>query len=118
MVETLMQWWLRPQPLLLQRWARGVCWYCGEQTSEQAPSLTSDHAFPDEYALTPLVPCCRSCNSRKGHATPNETRHRWPGSVYWFEWIGLAASPLGCTLREDVVGLRALVFWYLLERER
>jgi hypothetical protein len=115
MVETLQQWWLHTQPPLLQRWAQASCWYCGAQPTAPEPALGSDHAFPEAYALTPLVPCCRRCNSLKGHATPNESRRRWPGSVYWFEAIGLAASPLGCTLREDRMGLRAVVFWYLLD---
>jgi hypothetical protein len=115
MVQTLMQWWLRMQPPLLQHWAQRFCWYCGREPQMHAPSFCSDHAFPDAYAWTPLVPCCLRCNSRKGHATPNESRHRWPGNVYWFEGVGLAASPLGCALREDITGLRAVVFWYLLE---
>jgi len=116
MVATLMRWWLHTQPPLLQRWAQSSCWYCGDQPRQQDVSLTSDHAFPDAYAYTPLAPCCRRCNSIKGHTTPNAWRQRWPGGIYWFEGIGLATSPLGCVLREDLIGLRALVFWYLLEK--
>ena len=114
MMDILMQWWLRRQPRMLQWLAHQACWYCGAQPYEYEPSLGRDHVFPDLYTTTPLVPCCRRCNSRKGHRTPEAWRSG-DFTPYWFETIGLAASPLGCVLREDFHGLCAQIFWYLHE---
>lgn len=48
----------------------GKCWYCGIQTNPFR-DFTIDHVVPVSKGgsddLANLVPCCRSCNSRKGN---------------------------------------------------
>lgn len=47
----------------------GKCWYCGIQTNPFR-DFTIDHVMPlvkgGSDSLDNLVPCCKSCNSRKG----------------------------------------------------
>ena len=58
----------------------GRCYYCGFQTN---PFLTFcvDHVTPlargGDDEIGNLVPCCVTCNSRKGARLPYEWRPRW-----------------------------------------
>jgi 5-methylcytosine-specific restriction endonuclease McrA len=51
----------------------GRCFYCGKEEAE-----TFDHRIPltrgGHHLPSNLVPCCRSCNSRKHNRTENEWR--------------------------------------------
>ena len=47
----------------------GICWYCGEKTNPWL-NFCIDHIIPVSMGgmdnLKNLVPCCRSCNAKKG----------------------------------------------------
>lgn len=61
------QWWR-------QTVGRGVCYYC-EQKFKPA-DLTMDHVIPivrgGASSKKNCVPCCKSCNNKKGHKTTGE----------------------------------------------
>lgn len=62
------KWW----DALLEVFEDGVCIYCGERGHK----LTMDHFMPVKLGgrteIGNLVPCCKSCNSRKGAKTPSQ----------------------------------------------
>jgi|SRR5215831_13711190 len=115
-IRALMRWWVSRASLHVQALIQQHCWYCGQLHEPRTHRLSADHAFPQYYASTPLVPCCRPCNSQKRHLTPQQYRRFHPRGVFWFEWSDLALSPLGCALREDVRGFRTLLTAYLIAR--
>ena len=61
------RWWQR-------KTSSGTCWYCGERVGFK--NLTMDHIIPlsrgGRSTKDNLVPCCKSCNTRKKNALPVE----------------------------------------------
>ena len=61
------QWWKN-------RRAKNICFYC--QESFHARLLTMDHVIPltkgGLSVKSNLVPCCKSCNSKKKNLLPTE----------------------------------------------
>jgi hypothetical protein len=117
LVTTLMHWWTSRRdadshPQCLQQ----QCWYCGRMRPRGRQQFCYDHAFPQDYVSTPLVPCCWHCNSQKRHLTPYEYRRFRPQRRFWFEQSDLAISPLGAALCEDLCGVRQMLIGYLIER--
>jgi len=57
-----------------QKTAAGMCHYCGRKTAHG--DLTMDHLLPlargGRSTKDNLVPCCKSCNSRKKTMMPLE----------------------------------------------
>lgn len=75
------QWWKN-------RRACGVCHYCGQRFP--ARELTMDHVVPiirgGRSTRSNVVPCCKTCNSRKQSLVPSE----------WQAYLDqLAAHPAG-----------------------
>jgi hypothetical protein len=73
--------------------SRGICWYCGGEL-HPFRNFHVDHILPvvdgGTNDLGNLVPCCQSCNTRKG-PRPAEYLRRFIGSgVFWFEKDGRA----------------------------
>lgn len=73
--------------------SRGICWYCGGEL-HPFRNFHVDHILPvvdgGTNDLGNLVPCCQSCNTRKG-PRPAEYLRRFIGSgVFWFEKEGRA----------------------------
>ena len=54
------------------------CYYCHRKLKR----LTRDHVIPinkgDNHTYTNIVPCCRSCNSRKGNRAPMKPVQPFP----------------------------------------
>jgi hypothetical protein len=115
-VSALMQWWTGQRPCALHERVSKHCWYCGQTRCLNHAQLSFDHAFPMYYATTPLVPCCGHCNSQKRQLSPHEYRRFRPGGQFWFEQAGLATSPLGHALREDIPGFRSLLVDFLIHQ--
>ncbi len=115
-ITALMRWWASKAMGSGAQLVHCHCWYCGKKAVWGAGKLCYDHAFPQQYATTPLVPCCLRCNSQKRALTPEEYRRFHPDGQFWFEQVGLGSSPLGSALREDLNGFRHLLAGYLLER--
>ena len=61
------QWWKR-------RLAKGICHYCGRQTSSR--QLTMDHIVPiargGRSTKGNVVPACKDCNNKKKQLLPME----------------------------------------------
>jgi 5-methylcytosine-specific restriction endonuclease McrA len=61
------RWWQR-------KTAAGICYYCGEKVSHK--ELTMDHLVPlargGRSTKNNLVPCCKSCNTKKKTMLPVE----------------------------------------------
>jgi len=61
------RWWQR-------KTSSGICYYCGKKVGIRA--LTMDHIIPlsrgGRSTRDNLVPCCKSCNTRKKSALPVE----------------------------------------------
>lgn len=61
------RWWQR-------KTAAGICYYCGDKVSHQ--ELTMDHLVPlargGRSTKDNLVPCCKSCNTKKKTMLPVE----------------------------------------------
>ena len=61
------QWWKR-------RLAKGICHYCGRQTTAQ--QLTMDHIVPiargGRSTKGNVVPACKNCNNKKKQLLPME----------------------------------------------
>jgi hypothetical protein len=116
-VAPMMTWWLQTHEIGLKDNFLEQCWYCGHMPESTQPRLCLDHAFPDYYDSTPLVPCCLTCNRIKGAYTPNEIRQRRSLGLYWFESVTLATSPLAYAIQEDFRGFRSLLAHYLNMRK-
>jgi hypothetical protein len=60
----------------------GKCYYCGVELLDLSIKATVDHLVPvfrgGGHEMENLVPCCSSCNSRKGTSTIEEFRIRYP----------------------------------------
>ena len=63
----------------------GHCWYCGialkfYEDRNEADTFCIDHVCPQikggDSSIENLVPCCRSCNSKKGNKSVEEFRSR------------------------------------------
>jgi len=117
-VTILMRWWATKGAVYAYEALHQYCWYCGAKHQRGRGKLCYDHAFPQYYVSTPLVPCCLRCNSQKGPLTPQQYRRFHPEGQFWFEHAGLAYSPLGHALREDLTGFRQLLTCYLIERSQ
>lgn len=79
----------------------GRCWYCGCELKPQV-TFSVDHLVPRRHvrdnSITNLVPCCRSCNSKKGTDGVEELRRRMAGiPSFTFPQIEYLAS-IGITL--------------------
>jgi hypothetical protein len=118
MVAVLMRWWASKDTLYGPQVLHQRCWYCGKPHQNGRGKLCYDHAFPQYYVSTPLVPCCLRCNSQKRALTPQEYRRFHPEGQFWFEHIGLADSPLGYAIREDLQGFRHVLTCYLIDRSQ
>jgi len=61
------RWWQR-------KTAAGICYYCGDRVSHK--ELTMDHLVPlargGRSTKDNLVPCCKSCNTKKKTMLPVE----------------------------------------------
>jgi len=61
------QWWKR-------KLAKGVCHYCNQPTPSR--ELTMDHVVPlvlgGRSTKGNVVPCCKTCNTKKKHLLPME----------------------------------------------
>ena len=61
---------------MIKRTWKGCCAYCGVRSikSDRLTWLTQDHITPlskgGAHTVQNIVPCCRSCNSRKGTGAP------------------------------------------------
>lgn len=72
-------------------WARtnGHCWYCGTKTNPFV-DFAVDHVVPvatgGKNDPENLVPCCRTCNSRKQARDVEELRRFMPSGMFWFEY--------------------------------
>jgi len=61
------RWWQR-------KTSAGTCWYCGKKVGFK--NLTMDHIIPlsrgGRSTKDNLVPCCKTCNTKKKNALPVE----------------------------------------------
>ena len=61
------QWWKR-------KLAKGICHYCNQPTPPR--ELTMDHVVPlalgGRSTKGNVVPCCKTCNTKKRHLLPME----------------------------------------------
>src|SRR5436309_16128287 len=84
--------------------SQGHCWYCGEVPN---PFLDFhvDHAIPvargGSHHFDNLLPCCQSCNSRKGDKTLEEFRAVHDQDTFWFEREGYS---MDCPLPSTTLG--------------
>jgi len=74
------RWWQR-------KTASGTCWYCGRKVGFKG--LTMDHIIPlsrgGRSTRDNLVPCCKTCNTKKKNALP----------VEWDEYMDTLAAKKG-----------------------
>ena len=65
---------LRESPWWKEQLAKGLCQYCSGKFPSQ--ELTMDHVIPvargGRSTKSNVVPCCKSCNSKKKCLTPAE----------------------------------------------
>lgn len=56
--------------------SNGHCWYCGIHITPK--TMTIDHVIPQSKernnSISNLVPCCQSCNSKKGNRSMKHFR--------------------------------------------
>lgn len=107
---------------------QGRCWYCGMQTTPWG-NFTVDHVDPRKQGggdeLANLVPCCKTCNSRKNSKTVEEFRGYLIAKqrqMFWFEHANMVTTKAtknddsltdeACEICEATDGSMREVGWY------